>query len=365
MNRAEITEIKNLFKKGASTISRMATCYVDVNKEIKHLSINPFFCVEEEMEQKYLDLLKGVLRGKLQNNLIEVPFSNENELNGEEYKRLTTLVESEFDEDKIREFCSKIIEAYNYGGNYMIILVKIVYDIMEITSDNIVSDEASNDVYTGILCSICPVKLSKNEMGFNEHKNKIEMFKGDLIIKKPFNGFLFPTFNDRKKDVHNVLFYTVKNSEDDINFIEGFFNETSPLNSKELKNSINEAIEESFKDKVGLNAVIDVFSGIIDKTNDDNDVIIDKKMITDIMYDADVDEECIKDYENNIKSNVELSVDTVFDKKKIEIINQGVSINVDKDYLHYISTKEIDGNKFILIRADNYVNINGIPVSTI
>ena len=74
-------------------------------------------------------------------------------------------------------------------------------------------------VYEYILCSICPVTLSKAGLCYNAVTNSIEDRIRDWIVTDPANGFLFPAFNDRSTDIHNILYYT-KNPED---FKSGFY----------------------------------------------------------------------------------------------------------------------------------------------
>ena len=65
------------------------------------------------------------------------------------------------DESVLDEFYDKIIQNYYYPGNYLILLIHQVYDIPGKTSDGIDMEDASDEVYNYILCSICPVTLSK------------------------------------------------------------------------------------------------------------------------------------------------------------------------------------------------------------
>ncbi|MER1993427.1 MAG: DUF4317 family protein, partial [Eubacteriales bacterium] len=51
------------------------------------------------------------------------------------------------------------------------------------------------------------------------------------------------------------------------------------------------------------------------------------------------------------------------DPKKMVIETPEIKISVDPQYSHLIRTEVIDGRKFILIAADNGVEINGIDVA--
>ena len=50
------------------------------------------------------------------------------------------------------------------------------------------------------------------------------------------------------------------------------------------------------------------------------------------------------------------------DPKKMTIQTPEIIITVDPQYSHLISTEVIDGRKYILIAADNGVEVNGVGV---
>ena len=116
------------------------------------------------------------------------------------------------DDDLVNEFYQKVIDNYEIAGNYYIILIHSVYDIPGRASDGLDMEDASDEVYDFLLCSICPVNLSKACLSYNAEKNSIEDRIRDWIVDAPANAFLFPVFNDRSTDIHSVLYYS-KNPE--------------------------------------------------------------------------------------------------------------------------------------------------------
>jgi hypothetical protein len=80
------------------------------------------------------------------------------------------------------------------------------------TSDNINLDE-SEEVYTYLICAICPVDLSKPGLGYREDEQRIGARVRDWVVGAPDTAFLFPAFNDRSTDIHSALFYTKNTKE--------------------------------------------------------------------------------------------------------------------------------------------------------
>ena len=102
---------------------------------------------------KYFEILRKTLSGTLGKNLLtlEFPLATENEGGTQEF--LLRLRDSKLkDEALLEEFYDKIIETYEYVGNYLILLIHDVYDVPGKTSDGIEMEDAiCEDVSKGIM----------------------------------------------------------------------------------------------------------------------------------------------------------------------------------------------------------------------
>ena len=209
MNKKEISEIKKQFSPDNCCITRICGCYVDGEKNKKTELKEAFLSLSEEEMFKYFDIFKKTLSGTIGKNLLNMDFPLAQEQEGGTQYFLRKLKESKLKDDSLVEsFYDKIIENYEYGENYYIILIHAVYDIPGKSSDGQEMFDASDEIYEHILCSICPVKLSKAGLCYNAQTNNIEDRVRDWIVEMPDLGFLFPVFNDRSTDLHSILYYT-------------------------------------------------------------------------------------------------------------------------------------------------------------
>ena len=111
---------------------------------------------------KYFEIFKKTLSGTIGKNLINMDFPLEQEKEGGTQEFLMKLRGSKLQDNAIlEEFYDKIIENYMYDENYYIILIHAAYDVPGKSSDGMEMFDASDVVYEHILCSICPVNLSK------------------------------------------------------------------------------------------------------------------------------------------------------------------------------------------------------------
>lgn len=184
MNKKEISEIKKQLTPANCNITRICGCYVDAEKNKKTELKEAFLSLSEEEMFKYFEIFKKTLSGTLGKNLMNMEFPLAEEKEGGKHEFLMKLRASKLKDDALIEsFYDKIIENYDYPENYYIILVHAVYDIPGRTSDGIDMDDASEEIYEHLLCSICPVKLSKAGLCYNAEANLIQDRIRDWIVE--------------------------------------------------------------------------------------------------------------------------------------------------------------------------------------
>ena len=136
MNKKEISEIKKQFSPNNCAITRICGCYVDGEKNKKTELKEAFLSLSEEEMFKYFEIFKKTLSGTIGKNLINMEFPLDQEKEGGTQEFLMKLRGSKLQDNSIlEEFYDKIIENYDYGENYYIILIHAVYDIPGKSSD--------------------------------------------------------------------------------------------------------------------------------------------------------------------------------------------------------------------------------------
>lgn len=220
LRNKDILELKRRFKKENCTITRMCGCYVDASKN-KVVELNETFLnLEDEEFFKYLEIAKKTLSGTIGNNLLELHFADEEEELGGKQQYLLGLRESGLKNPELLEHLyDKIIENYDYVGNYLILVFHDAYDVITKTNDDLKLDE-SEEVFTYLLCAICPVNLSKPGLGYRADLNRIGIRIQDWVVAAPDVGFLFPSFIDRSADVHSLTYYVRDAKDSHRDFIE-------------------------------------------------------------------------------------------------------------------------------------------------
>ena len=137
MNKKEINEIRKQFTPNNCTITRMCGCYVDGEKNKKTELKEAFLSLPEEEIFKYFDIFRKTLSGTVGKNLLNMEFPLDSEFTGGTQEFLMRLRDSKLtDEDLLEQFYDKIITSYDYGENFLILLIHAAYDIPGRASDN-------------------------------------------------------------------------------------------------------------------------------------------------------------------------------------------------------------------------------------
>ncbi len=374
MNKKEILEIRKQFTPENCTISRICGCYVDGEKHIVMEHKDAFGSLSEEEAFKYFDIFRHALSGTPGKNLMDMEFPLETEAPGGSQDFLLRLRDSHLEDDLLlEEFYQKVIESYSYDMNYYIILIHAVYDIPGKSSDNLEMFDASDNVYDFILCSICPVNLSKAGLYYNTEKNAIEDRIRDWIVASPANGFLFPAFNDRNTDIHGILYYT-KNAENmNQNLVDQLLGCVPPLSASSQKETFHSVMESALGEDCGYELVRNLHEDLGEMLeaakNSLEPLTLTKRDVRCILEENDIPEEKIqafeKEFDESISRDTPVLVSNIVNTRQFQIETPDVVIKVKPERMDLVETKVIDGRTCLVIPVDEHIEVNGMTVSTI
>lgn len=103
MNLKEVSELRRRFRMDRNAISRIYGCFVNSSREIVSYIDESMGILPQDEAEKYLNLLKKTLSGKLGKNLIDIIFSTEQVADSDEHRLLMALRDSQLKDGDIRE----------------------------------------------------------------------------------------------------------------------------------------------------------------------------------------------------------------------------------------------------------------------
>ena len=373
MNEKEVAELRRRFRPDRSGVSHVRGCYVNENREIVSRFDQPLGVMTQEENEKLLALLKRTLSGTLGKNLLDISFATQQVVRGLEHKRLMDLRGSELkDEEAVEALFQAIIQSVNLEGNYMILLAHDAYDVPYRGKDGEEQEDASSEVFSYLLCSICPVKLTKPTLSYYVQEGEFHTRTADWVVAPPALGFLFPAFDDRSANIYDALYYTKDIQDMQEALIGAVFGTDAPMPAAQQKESFQSVLGETLEEDCCLQvvqAVHDQLCGLMEdhkESRDPEPLVIGKGEVRQALAANGVTQEHIqafeKGYDEAFGADARLSPRNLVDPKKIQVTTADVTIQVSPDRSNLIQTRVLNGVKYILVRVEEGVEVNGVPV---
>lgn len=371
MTKKEIAEIKRLYTPSNCSLTRICGCYVDGEKNKKTEMKEAFLSLPEDDMFKYFDILRKSLSGSLGKNLLNLEFPLDTEMEGGPQEFLLRLRSSKLqDEELLESFYDRVIETYDYVGNYLILLVHDSYDIPGKTSDGLSMDDASDEVYSYILCCICPVDLSKPGLSYNEVQNTFQNRVRDWVVSMPELGFLFPAFNDRSTDIHSTLYYSKDADDLHDSFIEQLLGCPLPLAAEYQKESFQAIIEKTLGDDCHYETVRTIHENLSEMLEGHKDepepLMLDKYQVKALLSTSGIEDEKLQDFdqyfEETAGERAAILANNVVNTRSFEVKTPDIIIKINPDRTDLVQTREIDGRQCLVIEIDGSIEVNGIVV---
>ena len=374
MNKKEVLEIRKQFTPANCAITRIAGCYVDHEKNKKMESKSAFLSLPEEEAFKYFDIFKKTHYGTMGKNMLNMEFPIDQEMPGGTQEFLMKLKASKLEDDMLlEEFYDKVIATYEYAENYYIILIHAMYDVPGRSSDNLEMFDASDEVYEYLVCSICPVSLSKAGLSYNAESNCIQDRIRDWVVDMPDKGFLFPAFNDRSTDIHGVLYYTKKSEDLQPELIEQLLGARMPMSANTQKETFQMLIEDTLGedgDYETIRNIHDTLNDMIEEHKEEQEPLqLDKTDVRKVFEKSGVSSEKMEcfdqNYEETAGEKTSLLATNITETKKFQIETPDIVIKVNPERADLIETRVIDGRQCLVIAVDDHIEVNGVNVRTL
>ena len=373
LNEKEVAEIRRRFNPQKTNIIGVRGCYVNENREIVAEFNQPLAALTQDETEAMLVLLKKLLSGGLDRNLIDIEFSNEQVLGGEEHKRLLKLRDSALcDEPELKALFSDIIETVRVEGAYLILAAADNYDVFTYREDG-KKDEDSTELFKYFLCGVFPVKMTKPQLSFAAFDNTFKNIVANSVITAPLLGFMFPAFDDRAANIYNTLFYTKDSAANNSEIIDRLFKAEPPMPAAEQRETFNSLLNGVTNDENNLEIIKNIqdeIGGMITEHKESRErepLAVSRDDICDILRSSDMADEKIETFkagfDESFGEKARLNPQNLVETKRLELTGADISIKINPERSELVETRVIDGVKYILIRAEEEIEVNGVPIN--
>ena len=377
MNDREIGEIRRRARKDRSNMTAIYGCYVNGNKEIISSFRRSVGMMLENEAEKYFQVFKRILSGAIGKNLIDISFRTAQVADSPEHKFLMELRKTALQDDELRmQLYQKIIAATSFEDSFLILAGCDSYDVPFKSKDDETQVDASGEVFTYIQCAICPVKQTKPTLQYIAEEKEFHDGGIAQVVAAPELGFMFPAFDGRTTNIYNALYYTHSAKISNQPLVDALFNVQAPQPAEEQKKNFQALLTTSLENQCSLDVVQTVHDYQMICPNHllynfDNNEICEKCLegsyvVTGALKECGVPEQNVAkfsvEFDQTFGHDAQLHPRNLINSKRFEIETPDVSIKVNPERSDLIETRIIGGVKYILICADENVEVNGVRI---
>ena len=373
MNEKEIGEIRRHLRRDRSNMTAIFGCFVNDNKEIIAEYRSSTGIMSENEADKYFAILRKVLSGSVGKNLIDLTFQTSQVAGSPEHGLLMKLRESKLQDEELRgELYQKIIDHLALEGNYLILLGCDSYDVPFKSKDDSLQNDSSDETFSYLICAICPVKQTKPNLHYVPEEKTFHDGAMNQPVSAPELGFHFPAFDNRSTNIYNALYYTHNTKEHQEALVEAVFNTPIPKPAAEQKKCFEALLTNALGDECNLDVVQTVHEQLCERmelhkeSKVPDPLLIDKEILKDVLTSCGVSEAGVSkfsvQYDEAFGFEAELHPKNIIDSKHFEIHTPDIAIKVDPTRTDLVETRVIGGVKYILINADENVEVNGVSI---
>lgn len=372
MTDKEFSEIKRRFRPDKNNITSVTGCHVSSTKEIVSTFRIPVTVLPDEQKEWLMKLMKKPITGSVGRNLMNIEFSADQVTEGENHRLLSELRDTELEnEDKLRELYEKIIASYQADSDYLILTAYDRYDVPSYSKNDENLDDFT-EMFRYYVCSVCPIKITKAALGFSTADNTLRNIGSETSIAAPEIGFMFPCFDDRKTNIYNAVFYTRSTKESYPDVVEALFGTTAQMPAAEQKETFLSIVSDSTAESRNFEFVQSVHGMISDmitehkESKDPEPLMLDKNDVKRVLKSCGANDEEMTGFDEKFVSgfgeNTVIPPQNIVNPKQFELKNSYVKIDIDPQFSFMVNTKVIDGVKYVMVRADEGVEVNGISI---
>ena len=356
--KKELLEIKRTLTIDRYNITRITGYIVDNDRNCRLEFVKNFLNLEETETFKYLDIFKKVLSGKPGRNMFQLEFKEKTRK-----QHLVTIVKTGLEDNDVRQiFLEEIAESIGIlNKEYSLILIASgIYDIPGIATDGADLDE-SEEVYEYMIGCICPVSLSAAGLSYKPELADIQERTRDWVVSMQTQGFLYQEFTDRHGDPEHIWYYSKVPDKPDAGLITQTLRCGMPSTPKEQKEAFREGLNAA-DGKVSLEQAKDIYhylGRIREIKAESNNRILKGTELENVLKSIGIDPELAAEKTKDCDA-AEIDADNTVSTKTFEIGLPDAHVTVSADRTDLVTLEMINGERYIMVKADGDINANGI-----
>ena len=373
MTTKEIGELRRRLRPDRTNITAIHGCYVSDSGEVLSSFRQSVALMSEEDRERYLSVFRRVLSGTPDKNLLDLTFRTAQVADSDEHRLLMKLRNSALeDEETLEQLYRIIIKSLSMEGHYLILLAHERYDVPFRGKDGAQLEDGS-EVYSYFLCAICPVKPAREALSYVPEEKEFHNRSAGWAAAMPELGFLFPAFDGRRTNLYDCLYYSHSAKDNHAELIDALFRIEAPKPAEEQKTSFQNVLGLALEEECSFRVAQSVHEELSQRIEahkemkSDEPLVVSREEVGSVLQSCGVSEEKLAKF--NVKfdecfgDDAAVSPRNLIDNRKFQLKTPDVVIQVNPERSDLIQTRTLGGVRYILISADEGVEVNGVNIT--
>lgn len=185
---------------------------------------------------------------------------------------------------------------------------------------------------------------------------------------------IFPAFEERASNIYRAIFYTKDTSIQHDDFVAAVFMSQLPMPADEQKELFKTIMQASLDEECSYKVMQAVHESVMEKMEAQKEskaaepVRLTKYDVIEAMEECGVSTEHMdaftESFDREFGAQAKLSAVNVTNPKQFEIKTPNATLKVDADRSDLVETREIDGHTYVMLRADDGIEVIGVNIAT-
>lgn len=276
------------------------------------------------------------------------------------------------DEQAVQALFDKIIQSLSLEGNYVILLTHDRYDVPYRSKDD---PDPGGCFQRGVLLHFMQYLSFKNykpALSYHMTEKQFCNCRPQWVVAPPELGFLFPAFDDRAANIYGALYYTRSTEQNHQELADAVLHCQLPMPAAQQKDTFHTILEDSLGEDCSyevLQGLHDQLCGMVEEhkaKKEQAPLAISKQEVKTVLKACSVPEKSVaafeQQYDAQFGPETDLAPGNIIDPRRFQVQLPDVSIQLNPQRSDLLQIRIVDGVKYILIRADEGVEVNGVGI---
>ncbi len=388
MTQKDLATLKRRLKADKRGPSMIRGCYLTAKGEIVTTFRKSVGQMPAEELEYYFSIFRKAISGSYGQTLLPVSFSDEQVAGDDAYADLMGLCRTELEDENVagsiyqrvaswiqkeKGVALQSVEEQKKAPNYLVLLLYDSFDVAYKHPDGEEDMEMSESVMNYVLCAVSPVQQGKEALTYFENEAAFHANPPQWTVTMPELGFLFPAFEQGGANVYQALYYTKDADNVHEDFLTDVFHSGIMMTASEQKETVASLLQNTLREECSMDVVQSVNDSVAEMITEQKEdknaepLTLSRKDVHRVLENAGVSDEKLEAFDKNFDEafgeKTVIPAVNVVSHKEFKVTTPSVQIRVDPEHRDLVTTREIDGQKYILILADGEVEVNGICIS--